>query len=91
MATDGEGRYFAADLPLGSYEIRATLPGFKEFVQSRITLVVGQLTIQAPLKQPEFPNEFLVQQAPWVPGRCQSPDRQHHAILWYQHSHDAPL
>ena len=39
---DDRGRYRVPDLPIGSYEVRASLSGFKEFVQRGITLFVGQ-------------------------------------------------
>lgn len=45
VTTDAEGRYVATDLPIGAYELRATLAGFKEFVRTGITLVVGQQAV----------------------------------------------
>ena len=42
VTTDPQGRYQISDLPIGNYDIRATLAGFKTFVQSGITLVIGQ-------------------------------------------------
>jgi hypothetical protein len=41
-ATDGAGRYQAASLPIGQYEIHAVKTGFSEEVRSGINLVVGQ-------------------------------------------------
>jgi hypothetical protein len=42
MTTDNEGSYLFNELPLGSYELRATMSGFETFVQTGITLVVNQ-------------------------------------------------
>lgn len=42
VSTDGQGRYYAPDLSIGSYELKASFPGFKEYVRSGITLTVGQ-------------------------------------------------
>src|SRR5690349_22654831 len=40
-ATDGQGRYTIADLPIGTYEAQATAPGFQTTVRRGITLTVG--------------------------------------------------
>lgn len=42
VVSNDEGRYNVPHLGLGRYEVRASLAGFKEFVRSGITLVVGQ-------------------------------------------------
>ena len=42
MTTDNEGSYLFNDLPIGSYELKATMSGFETFVQTGITLVVNQ-------------------------------------------------
>ncbi len=42
VTTDDQGRYRVPDLPVGSYDVRASQPGFKEFVRTGITLIVGQ-------------------------------------------------
>jgi hypothetical protein len=42
MSTDGEGGYLFTNLPIGSYELKATMNGFQTFVQTGITLVVNQ-------------------------------------------------
>lgn len=42
MSTDNEGGYLFTNLPIGSYELRATMSGFQAFVQTGITLVVNQ-------------------------------------------------
>jgi outer membrane receptor protein involved in Fe transport len=40
-ATDGQGRYTIADLPVGNYEAQATAQGFQTMVRRGITLTVG--------------------------------------------------
>jgi hypothetical protein len=40
-----DGTYFLTGLPPGRYEIRASLPGFKQSSQSRVQLEVGRTTI----------------------------------------------
>lgn len=42
VKTDGEGGYFFTNLPIGSYQLRIKAPGFENFVQTGITLVVNQ-------------------------------------------------
>ncbi|HEY1757885.1 MAG TPA: carboxypeptidase regulatory-like domain-containing protein [Bryobacteraceae bacterium] len=39
--TDSEGRFAIANLPIGSYEVRASSPGFDPVVRSNIVLTVG--------------------------------------------------
>jgi hypothetical protein len=41
-ATDSEGRYRFANLPVGNYEIIVEVPGFAKYVRSGITLVLNQ-------------------------------------------------
>src|ERR1700741_625630 len=41
-STDQEGRFFLPALPVGDYELSIELSGFKRFVQSGLTLRVGQ-------------------------------------------------
>jgi hypothetical protein len=41
VTSDAQGRYNAPDLPLGSYEVRASKMGFQTLVRSGITLAVG--------------------------------------------------
>src|SRR5581483_3216580 len=41
VATDGQGRYTVADLPVGNYEAQATAQGFQTTVRRGITLTVG--------------------------------------------------
>ena len=43
--TDAEGRYRVSDLAVGSYQVKASFTGFKEFVHSGFTLAVGQEAI----------------------------------------------
>src|SRR5947209_8974436 len=45
VATDGQGRYTVADLPVGNYEAQATAPGFQTIVRRGITLTVGQQAV----------------------------------------------
>ena len=42
LVTNAAGRYEAAALPVGSYEVRASLAGFQTLVRSGITLTVGR-------------------------------------------------
>ncbi|MGH9783217.1 MAG: TonB-dependent receptor domain-containing protein, partial [Terriglobia bacterium] len=42
LATNAAGRYEAAALPVGNYEVRASLTGFQTLVRSGITLTVGR-------------------------------------------------
>src|SRR5437870_1902573 len=42
LFTDEAGRYYAANLSLGQYEVRAELPGFSAGVRSGIHLTVGR-------------------------------------------------
>ncbi len=42
LVTDAEGRYEAPSLPLGAWEVRAELPGFRPMVRSGIVLTVGR-------------------------------------------------
>lgn len=42
QVTDEAGRYDAASLPVGHYEVRAEKPGFRSEVKTRISLVIGQ-------------------------------------------------
>src|SRR5580692_7873456 len=39
--TDSGGRFSIADLPIGSYDVRASSPGFDTVVRSAIALTVG--------------------------------------------------
>ncbi|MBZ5577977.1 MAG: TonB-dependent receptor [Acidobacteriia bacterium] len=41
VATDAQGRYTIADLPIGNYEAQATAQGFQTTVRRGITLTVG--------------------------------------------------
>ena len=41
VATDGQGRYTIADLPIGNYEAQAAAQGFQTTVRRGITLTVG--------------------------------------------------
>ena len=42
VVTDADGRYEAPSLPLGDYEVRAELSGFRPLVRSGIALTVGR-------------------------------------------------
>jgi hypothetical protein len=44
-ATDAQGRYTVADLPVGNYEAQATAQGFQVTVRRGITLTVGAQTV----------------------------------------------
>src|SRR6185503_21321311 len=41
VVTDGSGAWIASNLPLGPYRLEVSLPGFRTFVQTGITLQVG--------------------------------------------------
>jgi hypothetical protein len=45
VVSGGEGAYRAALLPLGSYDVRAELQGFKKFEQKGVTLSAGQTAV----------------------------------------------
>ena len=42
VVTDGEGRFTFASLPAATYEVRATLQGFRPLVQPGVRLTVGE-------------------------------------------------
>jgi hypothetical protein len=44
-ATDGQGRYALPNLPVGSYQLEVSATGFKNYIQSGLTLQVGN-TVQ---------------------------------------------
>jgi outer membrane receptor protein involved in Fe transport len=43
--SDGEGRYTVPDLPIGSYELRASKTGFQTSLRTGITLTVGSAPV----------------------------------------------
>jgi hypothetical protein len=45
VITDADGRFSAPNLPVGPYELTATLPGFATLVRSGITLTVGRESV----------------------------------------------
>ena len=45
LETGPEGRYAAPSLPLGNYEVRASLPGFQTSIRSGIALTVGRRAV----------------------------------------------
>jgi hypothetical protein len=59
--TDGSGRYRSVLLPLGRYEVNATLQGFGTRVLRGFELAVGQvLTVNVALKQAAVAEEIVV-------------------------------
>ncbi|MEW6323375.1 MAG: TonB-dependent receptor [Acidobacteriota bacterium] len=44
-ASDGEGRFTFPSLPVGPYEIRAELPGFRAAIRRGVTLVVNETAV----------------------------------------------
>jgi Carboxypeptidase regulatory-like domain/TonB-dependent Receptor Plug Domain len=45
VTADSEGNYRVLSLPVGGYEIKTSMPGFKTSVRSGISLVVGQQAV----------------------------------------------
>ena len=45
VATDGQGRYTIAELPVGNYELQASAQGFQTTVRRGVTLTVGAQTV----------------------------------------------
>jgi hypothetical protein len=45
LESDDQGRYNAPDLPVGNYEMEATLTGFQTFIQKGIQLTVGEAVV----------------------------------------------
>jgi hypothetical protein len=42
VATTPTGNYMLAELPAGAYEVTVTVPGFKKYVRSGLTVQVAQ-------------------------------------------------
>ena len=56
LTSDSQGRYFAAELPIGEYEVEALNPGFQTVVRRGIRLTVGSqplVDLQLPVGQGE--------------------------------------
>ena len=65
VVTDAAGRFRAVLLPLGPYQVTATLQGFATVVQKGIDLGVGQTrTVNIALKQATAAEEIVVTAAP---------------------------
>jgi len=61
VVTDEKARYYAPNLPLGAYQVRAELSGFKTEVRSGITLTVGrQAVVDFELKIGNLSEEVTV-------------------------------
>jgi hypothetical protein len=59
--TDERGRFAVADLPIGSYDVRASSPGFDPVVRSAIALTVGaDLVIDFTLKIGQAHQDVIV-------------------------------
>jgi hypothetical protein len=59
--TDSGGRFTIADLPIGSYDIRASNPGFDSVVRSPVVLTVGgDLVVDFTLKVGEARQDVIV-------------------------------
>ena len=59
--TDSAGRFRAVLLPLGPYEVTASLQGFAKSVQKGLDLAVGQtLTLSMKVKQAAVSEEIVV-------------------------------
>jgi len=60
-ATDVEGRYSVAALPVGRYEVQVDVTGFKSALRTGITLVVGQtVTVDVALELGELNEQVTV-------------------------------
>jgi hypothetical protein len=44
VATNGDGRFLYPQLPVGTYKLSVTAPGFKEAVQEGITVSIGTMS-----------------------------------------------
>ncbi len=65
VVTDSGGRFRGVLLPLGPYQVTATLEGFATVVQRGLDLGVGQtLTLQIALKQAAVSEQIVVTAAP---------------------------
>ncbi len=65
LTTDDAGRFSAAVLPIGQYEVRAEKPGFRPEIKSDVSLVVGQrLTIDLVLQLDDLRQTVEVPSAP---------------------------
>jgi hypothetical protein len=61
LVTDDRGRYHAVTLPLGQYEVRAEVQGFRTAVRRGVTLNVGaEVTIDFQLEVGEVTEEVVV-------------------------------
>jgi carboxypeptidase family protein len=59
--TDSGGRFAIADLPIGSYDVRASSPGFDPVLRSAIVLTVGaDLVIDFTLKIGQARQDVIV-------------------------------
>jgi len=59
--TDSGGRFAIVDLPIGSYDVRASRPGFDPIVRPAITLTVGaELVIDFTLKVGQARQDMIV-------------------------------
>lgn len=59
--TDSRGRFAIADLPIGSYDVRASSPGFDSVLRSAILLTVGaDLVIDFTLKVGQARQDVIV-------------------------------
>jgi hypothetical protein len=60
-ASTATGNYTLSELPVGSYELSAAVPGFKKYVRSGITVLVAQtLRIDVPLEVGEASESVTV-------------------------------
>jgi len=42
LTTDGKGHFLASELPVGTYEVRVSKPGFAPYLHTGVTLTLGQ-------------------------------------------------
>jgi hypothetical protein len=87
--TDGRGRYRVANLPIGSYEIKAELKGFQPTVRNTIPLSIGRtVSIDLVLRVEGMKETVIVTAAPSIVDKMTS---QVSGLAHKQQIEDLPL